>query len=299
MSALKLAILAAVIACWAGAPILAQPGPASANGRSWTSQGETVWIDEPNGRLKTRVYRSARLSPSPVLILVVHGDIPRPPPDYQYVFAQIAAGASENVVAAGVLRPGYADSQGDRSSGDMGYAVGDNYTAEVVDALDMAVSTLKARYHAGAVILVGHSGGAAIVADLLGRHPNSANGAVLVACGCDPSGFMARWIATHPFFPRHIPNRSLLPLQLAPQVSRQTRVRMVVGSLDDVAGLEPTQAYARALTDNGVDAKLVVAPGLGHNILLSAPVFQALSELIDRQGGSMSPPRLAPGPAHP
>lgn len=203
-----------------GAPILAQPGPASANGRSWTSQGETVWIDEPNGRLKTRVYRSARLSPSPVLILVVHGDIPRPPPDYQYVFAQIAAGASENVVAAGVLRPGYADSQGDRSSGDMGYAVGDNYTAEVVDALDMAVSTLKARYHAGAVILVGHSGGAAIVADLLGRHPNSANGAVLVACGCDPSGFMA----------------------LAPQVSRQTRVRMVVGSLDDVAGLEPTQA---------------------------------------------------------
>src|SRR5262245_40173731 len=141
----------------------------------WTENdgGATHWIDIPAGRLKTRVYTGTVTSTSPILVLVLHGDLPDPPPSYQYEFAKALVAdpaVATDVVAAGGLRPGYREPAGDRSSGDMGRAVADNYTPEVVDAVARAARELKKAHRARATILVGHSGGAAIAADLLGRH---------------------------------------------------------------------------------------------------------------------------------
>ena len=107
----------------------------------WTENdgGVTRWIDIPAGRLKTRVYDGRAVPESPVLVLVLHGDLPDPRPSYQYEFAKVIASRFERVVAAGVLRPGYQDPTGARSSGDMGRAIADNYTPEVVDAVARAV----------------------------------------------------------------------------------------------------------------------------------------------------------------
>jgi pimeloyl-ACP methyl ester carboxylesterase len=262
----------------------------------WTREGETAWIDTPTGRLKTHVYKSAHLDASPVLILVVHGDIPTPPPDYQYAFAEMTAEAADNVIAAGVLRPGYQDTQGDRSDGERGFGVGDNYTAEAVDELNAAALQLKRRYHARAVILVGHSGGGAIAADLLGRHPKTADGAVLVSCGCDPKGFMERWRANNPDAPPDIPYRSLSPLLLAARTPATARITLVVGSQDEVAGQERVRAYADALARHGVTAKLVIVPDAGHNILISRPVFREVGEMVNALGGSM--PAVRTSAAH-
>ena len=173
--------------------------------------GQTLWIKVPQGRLKSEVYRTPALSAHPVLVVVLHGDLPDPTPSYQYAFAQIVtqgAGAAtmpegvrtrignppraEDTVAVGILRPGYTDNAGDRSDGDMGNAADDNYTPEVTDAIAIAVSSLKQTFAARRVILVGHSGGAAIAANILGRHPDVADAALLVACACDPEGSRAR-----------------------------------------------------------------------------------------------------------
>src|SRR5690349_12429406 len=113
--------------------------------------GQTQWIDVAGGRLKTQVFTRVSDGQRPILILILHGDIPNPPPDYQYLFAKLLVEESpkyaelraalgprwqrKSVVAAGILRPGYADPSGDRSSGEMGKAVADNYTVEVVDAV--------------------------------------------------------------------------------------------------------------------------------------------------------------------
>jgi pimeloyl-ACP methyl ester carboxylesterase len=296
MSAARIAgILVGLVMC-ATAPVMSNAQQRS-DGQpvaGWASNGETVWISTPSGRLKTHVYKSAHLGPGPVLILAVHGDIPNPPPDYQYAFAQMTADAADNVVAAGVLRPGYKDTQGDRSDGDMGFGVGDNYTPQAVDELNTAVLQLKRRYHAKAVILVGHSGGGAIAADLLGRHPKTADGAVLVSCGCDPKGFMKRWRAENPDAPKNIPYRSLSPLDFAANVSPNARITLVVGSQDEVAGLPRTRAYANALAKHGVKAKLVIVPDAGHNILISRPVFRELGELVQEFGGVMPAIRTSP-----
>lgn len=247
------------------------------------------WVDTSQGRLKTRVYNSARIGNKLILILVLHGDIPQPAPVYQYQFAQFTAHATDNLIAVGVLRPGYKDSLGESSSGEMGYAIGDNYTADVVDAIHNGIRQLKAKYSAGSVVLVRHSGGAAIVANVIGRHPDSASAALLVACGCDPVGFMKTWVIQHPVIPKNLPNRSLLPVELAAKVRPSVKVRMVVGSADDVVGIEPTERYAQALMRRGVDVKVTVVPGAGHNILFSQPVYDALGDLISVLGSSVRP----------
>ena len=255
----------------------------------WTENdgGVTRWIEVPAGRLKTRIYKGSATSPSPVLVLVLHGDLPDPPPSYQYEFARAVTDRTEkaiatDVVAAGVLRPGYRDPTGDRSSGDMGGAVADNYTPEVIDAVFRAARELANIYNARATVLVGHSGGAAITADLLGRYPDVAQGAVLVGCGCDPPAWRrARRAQTgNPVFDG--PTRSLLPLDLAQAVAPKTIVRLIHGKDDDVAPSAYSLAYAMALREHGIDVSVDVVSGLGHNILFAPPVFDTVAEVLMR-----------------
>jgi pimeloyl-ACP methyl ester carboxylesterase len=255
--------------------------------QQWTGNdgGVTRWIDVTGGQLKTRVYTRTTSPGTPVLVVVVHGDLPEPPPSYQYEFAKSIADAAGNaatpgIVAAGVLRPGYADPMGDRSSGDMGGAVADNYTPEVVDAVASAARALAAEHDTRAIVLVGHSGGAAIAASLLGRHPGVAHAAVLVGCACDPAAWRATRSAEtgNPLF--RGPTRSLQPLNLADGVAPQAIVRLVVGEDDDVAPPAHSQAYARALRTRGIDASVEVVPGLGHNILFAPSVFDAVTDVV-------------------
>ena len=286
----------------AAAALLAACAPATSD----TIGGETEWIRGAGGRLKTQVFTRASDGRRPILILILHGDLPSPPPDYQYLFAKLvtegipeypersallraALGAGWNekaIVAAGILRPGYADPSGDRSSGEMGKAVGDNYTPEVVDAVAGAARELASRYDASAVVLVGHSGGAAIAANVLGRHPDIADAALLVACGCDPEAWRARMRAQQPGSVWDEPVASLMPLSLVDGIADDTRVRLLAGQKDDVVLPEDNRKYAAALRARGIDVQLTLAPELGHNILMSPEAFRELGLLIGELGGT-------------
>jgi len=262
--------------------------------------GETVWTDFVEGQLKTQVFATDNVSDRPILILVLHGDIPNPRLDYHYLFAKaITMGfpadsersavlrsalgedwKAEGIVAAGILRPGYTDHSGDRSSGDMGMASGDNYTPEVVDAIASATRHLTEMYNARAVVLVGHSGGGAITANLLGRYPDLVDGALLVGCGCDPEAWRSRMREqdSRPVWDE--PNPSLMPLSMTERVRQGTLVRLIVGADDDIAIPEYSRKYTNALQRRGIDARLTIAPGLGHNILLTPEAFRELRYLV-------------------
>src|SRR5262249_39697567 len=95
---------------------------------------------------------------SPVLVVAIHGDSPFAPPHYQYDWARAVAHDNPEVVAVGLLRPGYQDGQGHQSTGVRGLTTGDNYTPEVVDATADGIERLRQLHHARAVVIAGHSG---------------------------------------------------------------------------------------------------------------------------------------------
>ena len=162
----------------------------------------------------------------------------------------------------------------------MGRAIADNYTPEVVDAVARAARELSDAHRANAIVLVGHSGGGAIAANVLGRHPGLVAGAVLAGCGCDPAAWRKRRRTEtgNPMFDG--PTRSLPPLNLAREVAPGTVVRLVVGENDDVTPPAYSHTYATALRERGIDASVTVVPGLGHNILFAPRVIEAVTDVL-------------------
>lgn len=233
------------------------------------------WVRGGRECLHIQVYRGAVPVADPDLIVVLHGDLGGP--GYQYLTARKLAQASDSVIAVGMLRPGYTDDSGNRSSGVEGRWVGDNYTTEVVDAIAAAIDTLRHTFKPGHVILVGHSGGAALTADLIGRHPRIVDAAVLVSCPCELAPFRH-----HMFALQHqpiwlMPVSSLSPMDLAAGVDSTTTVKVIVGGADNLAPPAMSRAYAARLEEHHVPVKLIEIPGAPHDILLDPRVLSEIT----------------------
>jgi predicted esterase len=238
------------------------------------------WVRGGTECLHIRTYRSPHAGPHADLVIVLHGDAPFGPPGYQYAAARTISQHTDNVVAVGLLRPGYTDDGGHRSSGLRGHALADNYTPAVVDAITGAIDALRATYQPAHILLVGHSGGAAIAADVLGRHPASVDGAVLVSCPCDVPAFRHHMLeAQHtPFW--LLPVSSLSPATLVSTVDPRATVTVVVGSADNVVPPEIGRAYVGLLRVHGVAANLVELPGASHDILLDPRVISVTASTL-------------------
>ena len=240
--------------------------------------GATMWVTTAQ-RLKVKVYESSGVSASPTLVVVVHGDSPDQPPTYQYRFASAAAATIPDAVVAAVLRPGYGDGD-DRSDGLRGETTGDNYTPEVIDAVATAISALKVRYHPRRIVLVGHSGGSAIVGSLFGQQGTIANAALLVSCVCDLEAWRKHMHSIKGGAIWERPVRSLSPLAFVDGIPVSARIWLLVGGDDQTAPPALTLAYAEALKKRGVPVSVTVAPGLGHNILLEPVAMDILKEIV-------------------
>jgi predicted esterase len=196
----------------------------------------------------------------------------------------MAAAAIPDVVAAAVLRPGYSDGT-DRSDGMRGETTGDNYTPEVIDAVATAIGQLTARYHPRRTILVGHSGGSAIAADLLGSKGAVADAALLVSCPCDLAAWRKHMQSVKGGAIWDRPVRSLSPIAVVDRIPAPVRMSLLVGGDDPVTPPALTQAYAEALRNHGAKIDLTVAPGLTHNILLEPVTIERLKDLVGAVDG--------------
>jgi len=252
-------------------------GAQSAPTAGATKTGTTMWVTTTQ-RVKTRIYESAGLGPHPILVIVLHGDSPDGPPTYQYRFAASAAAAIPDAVVAAVLRPGYSDGE-DRSDGMRGETTGDNYTPEVINAVATALSELKDKYHPRRVILVGHSGGAAIAGNLLSQQGVTADAALLVSCPCDLAAWRKHMKSMKGGAIWDRPVRSLSPIEVVDGIPASTKLSLLVGSDDQVAPPELTVAYADALRKHNVAVDVMIAPGLPHNILLEPITMDRLKDL--------------------
>lgn len=189
---------------------------------------EDEWVRGGRECLHFQQYRSASVSAHPDLVVVLHGDSPFADPRDQYAEARRISTEVDDVIAVGLLRPGYTDADGHRSSGVRGRTNGDNYTAAAVDAIAAAIQGLADADLPARVFLVGHSGGAAIAGDLIARHPGVVNAAVLVSCPCDVPAWRRHMDSVQHTPVWRLPVESLSPLDLTAHVDPHTAVRVIV-----------------------------------------------------------------------
>lgn len=195
-------------------------------------------------------------SGQPVLAFFIHGDVSSGgPADYMYAHARQFAASRKNVVAIALLRPGYFDRAGRRSSGsDNGRR--DTFHSGNNRAVAGAIREIRQRYRARSAVALGHSGGAGTIGVIAGDDPSLLNGIVLAACPCD----VAAWNASR----GRRGGSAQSPVDYLAGVAPGTPIVAVTGQSDDNTRPELASDYVAKAQARGLRARLQIVGG-GHN----------------------------------
>lgn len=206
--------------------------------------------------------RDAAMPPR-ALVVMIHGDGTgslgqRHVDSWMQVGEALAAG--DRVVAL-MIRPGYRSPAGDSS----GWAnpLDDDYTSVNVARVAGALAALRQAHRPRHVVLVGHSGGAATAALVLGRHARAADAALLLGCPCDVPPWRRHRDAQrgHTVRPWH---NSLNPLDVVASIPPATPVIAATGMRDDNTLPLFARRWVEQAAAAGVDARHEDVPDLGH-----------------------------------
>lgn len=214
---------------------------------------------------------SARIAPK-VLVVFLHGDNGGRTELKADSGAAAMLAEKLQAVTVAVQRPGYRSdlgtSDGQSSPGD------DDYTPQNIEVVAAALAQLRSLNPGKKILLVGHSGGAAMAALLAGRFPGSADAYLLAACPCDvpawrqwrasSAGKKGAWI-------------SLSPLAEAGKLPPGTLVSLVVGNKDENTLPLFSESYARALQARGLKTRVTYAMNATHVSVLRSPEFLMLA----------------------
>jgi pimeloyl-ACP methyl ester carboxylesterase len=220
---------------------------------------------------------------APPLVVFLHADL------YPVVldsgFVRWLAQAAPQAVVVGLLRPGFRDADGHETPVAARPGFGDAYQRDDALVVGQAIAALKARHHAGRVVVVGSSGGAAIAANVAALSAGLIDDAVVASCPCD----LAAWrdhraqtsanAALAAMWRR--PFRSLSPLSTASLVPTTTRVTLIAGERDDNTPPSVHATYRAALQAAGVDASLTIVDGSGHGVLDAPRARQLVRAILD------------------
>ncbi|MES2889421.1 MAG: hypothetical protein V4739_15615 [Pseudomonadota bacterium] len=197
------------------------------------------------------------------LVVFLHGDVSAGgPADYMDTYAPAYVGPG--VLTVRLLRPGYFDANGAQSTGSNGNRT-DTYTPRNVQAVAYALAMLRQHHRASRLVVVGHSGGAAVAATIQGRYPGVIDAVALVACPCDLRPWRPTW------------TQSLSAIDYASAVPLATPVVAMTGSNDTQVPARYSATYIQALAGRGVAARQLDIPGAAHAAveLFTQPVVQA------------------------
>jgi predicted esterase len=220
------------------------------------------------------------------LLVFLHGSVSRGgPADYFFRHAERWANDMTGVIAVALLRPGYADRNGNESSGnylqrrDIGWS-------KNVDSVANALEKLKTHHDAGKLVVVGHSAGAAYAGAMLGKFPGLIDSAILVATTCDADLFYRahNWGGAPA-------NESTL--KYADKVPKNTQVIFLTGSNDAFTPISLARSCHEALLTNGVRSSLYEVAGAEHDNKLSPEFVSAMKSVLTVRSGGDTGERAA------
>lgn len=211
------------------------------------------------------------------LLVWLHGNVSTGgPADSHFRMAEKASRlfAAQRVLAVALVRPGYPDGTGESSSGDHNGRI-DNWRQDTIVEIGTVIERLRARYQPDTVVLVGHSGGAAIAAVLLGMRPRLADAALLIGCPCE----LVAWRAGRGGWPWLSEN----PMQWIGGIDAAARVIALTGATDATTPPALARTYVDALRRQHIEASFESVAGAGHlDILNSVMVWESAARLLHR-----------------
>jgi len=241
------------------------------------------WIFGAGFCLAAKTYAPPDAPPSKPVVVVIHSDNGgRMGNKYELIAKKIADNL--RVVAVALLRPGYrrGGNNADMISEGTAHKNDDDYSRENVDIIAGTVMSLRAQYPGRKVLLVGHSGGAALSALVLGIHPHAADGAVLAGCPCDIANWRS-WrntsVGNDLFW-----SRSLSPDHYVEGIPLDTVLIALNGTEDSNTLPKFADAYIKSAIGHGVaGARFFTVPGANHTNVTSTPTFyNTVGEAIER-----------------
>ena len=209
------------------------------------------------------------------LVVFIHGDVSKGgATDYFNKRVYQIEPKFNDIVAITLIRPGYYDSNNNYSSGGGDRPRRDSYTKENITTIAQAIQNLKNYYKPNKLILVGHSGGANIVANIIGLYPSLAYGAVIGACPCD----VAKWRAMKG---KSNWSNSLSPIDYINNI-KNTKVILIAGKDDTNVRLKIMIEYHNKLKEYHIDSKLLILDDVSHSgVSRSIEFYDAILELVD------------------
>lgn len=210
------------------------------------------------------------------MVVWLHGDVSSGgPANYHFASAQKAAQefSANKVLSVALVRPGYPD--GSRDSSTVAFLHGgrsDHYTKENALEVGAVIERLRNRFKPSLVVVVGHSGGAATAAILLGMKAKLIDAAVLVSCPCD----LVAWRAG-----KRAWGMSENPIGWIDHVDSAARVIALTGDKDSNTTSNLALAYVQALQARHIDATLHILQNETHSSAFQSPeVLDAVRNLL-------------------
>lgn len=202
------------------------------------------------------------------LMVVLHGDNGGSMVASSY--PALAARLSEEFSSPAIfmLRPGYRGDNG-KSDGEAGI-YDDDYTKKNVEGLSFALAHLRSLHPERKLVLVGHSGGAAMAALVHSHFPQLVDAAVLAGCPCDVQPWR-QWRQSSAGKRDGAWPNSLSPSDFAKRVPANAVTVAVTGDKDTNTLPKFAQEYIAALQANGVaNARFILAAGATHGSVRQA-----------------------------
>lgn len=223
--------------------------------------------------------------PTAPLIVVLHGDNRGQMMGGRYLRLATKLSLEFSGPALFMLRPGY---QGDTGKSD-GFAKleDDDYSKKNIDFLAGALDQLKRDSGDRKLILVGHSGGAAMSAVLIALYPQIVDAAVLAGCPCNVQPWRQWRKQSAGKRDGYWPN-SLSPSDFANKTSNKSVIVAITGDGDTNTLPKFAEEYISALRENGVqNAKFVLVTGETHRTVPeSKEVIEGVRYAIEKLSGA-------------
>lgn len=212
-----------------------------------------------------------------VLMVYLHGDNQGAAESARIGAMAVNLAKAVGVPTISLQRPGY---RGPLGTSDGQFPVrDDDYTADNVEIIFDALGNIKSANPGKRIVLIGHSGGAAMTALMAARHTKIADAYLLAACPCDIKPWR-EWRQQSTGRPGYWPN-SLSPQAEANRMEPGAVVRLIVGSKDDNTLAKFSESYVATLKARGVAATLNYVEGASHSgVRESAEFFQLAKDMV-------------------